>query len=171
MRNATSQEDLVTADEGGEADVIVVGAGPGGSSTAANLARRGLNVVMLEKSHFPREKVCGDGLTPRATRALTRLGVDTSEENGWLHNKGLRIYGGRTEPFELDWPELTDFPPYGLVRPRSDFDDMLAKHAVSFGAQLVEGAHVTDAVLDDRSAPPSWWLPTATAPASRCRWA
>ena len=135
----------------GEADVIVVGAGPGGSSAAANLARRGLSVIMLEKSHFPREKVCGDGLTPRATRALVRLGIDTSREAGWLHNRGLRIYGGRVDPFELDWPDLTDFPPYGLMRPRADFDDMLARHAVSFGAQLVEGANVQDAVLDDRS--------------------
>jgi flavin-dependent dehydrogenase len=44
------------------ADVIVVGAGPGGSSTAAHLASRGLDVVLLDKSAFPREKVCGDGL-------------------------------------------------------------------------------------------------------------
>lgn len=135
----------------GEADVIVVGAGPGGSSTAANLARRGLSVILLEKSHFPREKVCGDGFTPRTTRALVRLGIDTSREAGWLHNKGLRIYGGRVDPFELNWPDLTDFPPYGLMRPRADFDDLLAKHAVSFGAQLIEGVNVSEAVLDDRS--------------------
>lgn len=134
-----------------ESDVIVVGAGPGGSTTAAYLAQHGLNVTLLEKSEFPREKVCGDGLTPRATRALTRLGVDTSVENGWLHNKGLRIYGGRTEAFELDWPELTDFPPYGLVRPRADFDDMLAKHAVAAGATLIENTNVDGAILDDRS--------------------
>ena len=134
-----------------ESDVVVVGAGPGGSSTAAYLARHGLSVTLLEKSHFPREKVCGDGLTPRATRALTRIGIDTSEANGWLHNKGLRVYGGRTEPFELPWPDLTDFPPYGLVRPRADFDDMLAKHAVAAGAELVEGANVDGAILDERS--------------------
>lgn len=134
-----------------ESDVVVVGAGPGGSSTATYLARHGLTVTLLEKSHFPREKVCGDGLTPRATRALTRIGVDTSEANGWLHNHGLRVYGGRVEPFELPWPDLTDFPPYGLVRPRADFDDMLARHAVAAGANLIEGANVNGAVLDDRS--------------------
>ena len=92
-----------------EADVIVVGAGPGGSAAAANLARRGVGVLLLEKSHFPREKVCGDGFTPRTTRALVRLGIDTSEKAGWLHNKGLRVYGGRVEPFQLDWPKLADF--------------------------------------------------------------
>lgn len=150
MSNAKPTSGMA-ATQGGEADVIVVGAGPGGSSAAAHLARRGLNVIMLEKSHFPREKVCGDGLTPRATRALTKLGIDISEEAGWRHNKGLRIYGGRTEPFTLDWPDLTDFPSYGLQRPRKDFDDLLARHAVSCGATMVEGANVRDAVLDDRS--------------------
>ena len=134
-----------------EADVVVVGAGPGGSATAANLARRGLNVLLLEKSHFPREKVCGDGLTPRATRSLVRLGIDTSVAAGWLHNKGLRIYGGRIEPFELDWPALTDYPPYGLVRPRADFDNLLAQHAVGRGAELIQETTVTEAILDDRT--------------------
>ncbi|MHA7861095.1 geranylgeranyl reductase family protein [Tessaracoccus sp. Y36] len=134
-----------------ESDVIVVGAGPGGSATATYLARHGLSVTLLEKSHFPREKVCGDGLTPRATRALTRLGIDTSEEAGWIHNKGLRVHGGHVKPFELLWPELTDFPPYGVQRPRSDFDDLLARHAVAAGAELIEGANVTNAVLDDHT--------------------
>lgn len=134
-----------------EADVIVVGAGPGGSAAAANLARRGVGVLLLEKSHFPREKVCGDGFTPRTTRALVRLGIDTSEKAGWLHNKGLRVYGGRVEPFQLDWPKLADFPSYGLVRKRADFDDLMAKHAVGCGAELVQGANVTEAILDDRT--------------------
>ncbi len=134
-----------------ESDVVVVGAGPAGSATATHLARRGLHVTLLEKSSFPREKVCGDGLTPRATRQLIRLGVDTSEEAGWLHNKGLRIYGGGDQPFELPWPDLADFPPYGLVRPRADFDDLLARHAQAAGVTLYEQANVTEPVLDERT--------------------
>ena len=134
-----------------EADVIVVGAGPAGSATATHLARRGLDVALLEKTTFPREKVCGDGLTPRATRQLIRLGIDTSQEAGWLHNRGLRIYGGGEQPFQLEWPELTDFPPYGLVRPRSDFDDLLARHAVAEGARLYENANVIEPVIDART--------------------
>ena len=130
------------------ADVIVVGAGPGGSTTAAYLARAGLDVLVLEKAHFPREKVCGDGLTPRATRELVKLGIDTSTEAGWLRNKGLRIYGGRVEPFEMPWPELDDFPNYGLVRPRADFDQILAEHARKAGATIVEGVTVTEPILD-----------------------
>ncbi|WP_114559105.1 geranylgeranyl reductase family protein [Desertihabitans aurantiacus] len=134
-----------------DADVVVVGAGPAGSATATHLARRGLEVALLEKTQFPREKVCGDGLTPRATRQLIRLGIDTSTEAGWLHNRGLRIYGGGGQPFHLDWPDLADFPPYGLVRPRSDFDDLLARTAVAAGAKLYEQAFVTEPLLDERT--------------------
>jgi menaquinone-9 beta-reductase len=76
------------------ADVIVVGAGPAGSTTAYHLAQAGLDVLLLEKTSFPREKVCGDGLTPRATKQLVGMGIDVSEEAGWLRNKGLRIIGG-----------------------------------------------------------------------------
>nr|WP_294691439.1 geranylgeranyl reductase family protein [uncultured Friedmanniella sp.] len=134
-----------------EADVIVVGAGPAGSATATHLARRGLDVALLEKTEFPREKVCGDGLTPRATRQLIRLGIDTSEAAGWLHNKGLRIYGGGEHPFQLEWPDLADFPPYGLVRPRADFDSLLVRNAEASGVTLYERANVTEPVLDPRS--------------------
>ncbi len=133
------------------AEVIVVGAGPGGSSAAAYLADRGVDVVLLEKSSFPRDKVCGDGLTPRAVKQLIKLGIDTSPEAGWVRNKGLRIYGGRTEPFELDWPELAEFPPYGLVKARSEFDKLLADRAVSAGARLFENTNVTEPVIDQRS--------------------
>jgi menaquinone-9 beta-reductase len=133
-----------------DADVVVVGAGPAGSATATHLARRGLHVALLEKTTFPREKVCGDGLTPRATRQLIRLGIDTSTKAGWLHNKGLRIYGG-DRPFQLEWPALADFPPYGLVRPRADFDDLLARNAVASGAKLYECANVVAPIVDSRS--------------------
>jgi geranylgeranyl reductase family protein len=133
-----------------DADVIIVGAGPAGSATATHLARHGLRVSLLEKSRFPREKVCGDGLTPRGTRQLIRLGIDTSEAAGWLHNKGLRIYGGE-RPFQLEWPDLADFPSYGLVRPRADFDQLLARHAVAAGATLHELSNVVEPIVDSRT--------------------
>ena len=133
------------------ADVVVVGAGPAGATTACWLADQGLNVALLEKGTFPRDKVCGDGLTPRATKQLLRLGIDVSEEAGWLHNKGLRVHGGRAEPFELPWPTLGEFPSFGLVRKRADFDELLANHAVAKGATLYQQANVTGAVVDERT--------------------
>ncbi|HEY6423706.1 MAG TPA: geranylgeranyl reductase family protein [Pseudonocardiaceae bacterium] len=132
------------------ADVIVVGAGPAGSTAAAYLARAGLDVLLLEKSTFPRDKVCGDGLTPRGVKQLIDLGIDTSAEAGWLHNRGLRVVGGGVT-IELPWPELTSFPPYGAVRPRQDFDEMLVRHAEKSGARLHERNTVTEAITDART--------------------
>jgi menaquinone-9 beta-reductase len=129
------------------ADVIVVGAGPGGSTAAYHLARHGLDVLLLEKTEFPREKVCGDGLTPRAVKQLTSMGIDTSEEAGWKHNEGLRIIGGGHR-LEMKWPDLASFPNYGLTSPRSEFDERLARQAKLAGARLIEGANVTGPVLD-----------------------
>jgi geranylgeranyl reductase family protein len=130
------------------ADVIVVGAGPGGSTTAAYLAAHGLDVLLLEKTAFPREKVCGDGLTPRAVRELITLGIPTPEDEGWIRNRGLRIIGGGMR-LQLDWPSSSTFPPYGLVRTRQDFDDILATHAAKRGARLHQLMNVTAPLLDD----------------------
>jgi menaquinone-9 beta-reductase len=132
------------------ADVIVVGAGPAGSTAAYHLATAGLDVLLLEKSSFPREKVCGDGLTPRAVKALTTMGLPADENDGWLRNKGLRIIGGGGR-IELAWPELSSFPGYGTIRARTDFDQILARHAVKAGARLAENTTVTGATLDERT--------------------
>ncbi|MFI6293746.1 geranylgeranyl reductase family protein [Nonomuraea sp. NPDC050790] len=132
-----------------DADVIVVGAGPAGSATAYYLARSGLDVLLLEKTRFPREKVCGDGLTPRAVKQLQNMGVDI-DGPGWIRNKGLRVVGGGLR-FELDWPQLDSFPDFSLVRTRQDFDQIMAAHAVKAGVRLMEGVNVTGPVLDGRS--------------------
>lgn len=130
-----------------ESDVLVVGAGPAGSTAARYLAERGLDVTVLEKSRFPRDKVCGDGLTPRAVKQLIRLGIDINAP-GWVRNYGLRVHGGRVEPFVLPWPDLAEFPNFGLTRARSEFDDLLAKHAVAGGARVIEGTNVTEPIVD-----------------------
>jgi geranylgeranyl reductase family protein len=137
----------VTTHRDDDADVIVVGAGPSGSTAAYYLAQAGLNVLLIEKSRFPRDKVCGDGLTPRAVKPLLAMGVDVSEEAGWLRNKGLRVIGGGVR-LELDWPELSSWPGYGLVRTRASLDEQLARRAQAAGAKLLEGTTVTGPVLD-----------------------
>jgi geranylgeranyl reductase family protein len=132
------------------ADVIVVGAGPGGSAAAYHLAKAGLDVLLLEKTSFPREKVCGDGLTPRAVKALTAMGIPVEPGDGWLINKGLRIIGGGGR-IELAWPDLSSFPGYGTVRTRTDFDQLLARHAQKAGVRLLENIAVTGLTIDERT--------------------
>jgi geranylgeranyl reductase family protein len=133
-----------------EADVIVVGAGPAGSTTAFYLAQSGLDVLLLEKSRFPREKVCGDGLTPRAVKSLVGMGISVTEQDGWVRNKGLRVIGAGKR-LELPWPELSSYPGYGLVRTRHDLDEELARRAEQAGARLHEGITVTGPVTDERT--------------------
>ena len=132
------------------ADVIIVGAGPAGSTTAFYLAQAGLDVLVLEKSRFPREKVCGDGLTPRAVKALVGMGISVGEQDGWVRNKGLRVIGAGKR-MELAWPELASYPGFGLVRGRTDLDQTLARRAEKAGARLHEGVTVTGPVLDERT--------------------
>ncbi|MCE3552466.1 geranylgeranyl reductase family protein [Pseudonocardia sp. RS11V-5] len=133
-----------------DADVLVVGAGPAGSTTAAHLARAGLDVLVLEKATFPRPKVCGDGFTPRGMKQIIDLGIDCSEGNGWLHNRGLRVVAGGVS-LDLSWPTLANFPDFGAVRPRQDFDELLVRHAEKQGARLREATTVTAAITDERT--------------------
>ena len=132
-----------------QADVIVVGAGPAGSSTAYHLAEAGLDVLVLERAAFPRDKICGDGLTPRAVRQLVAMGLDL-DAPGWQRNLGLRIVGAGHR-LELPWPDLAAFPPYGMVRTRLDLDEILARHAEKAGARLMERTAVTAPVVDERT--------------------
>jgi geranylgeranyl reductase family protein len=78
------------------------------------------------------------------------MGVPTREQDGWIKNHGLRIIGGDMR-LQLPWPDLASFPDHGLVRPRLDFDSVLARHAVKNGARLIERTAVTGPVVEERS--------------------
>ncbi len=135
------------------ADVVVVGAGPGGAAAAAHLAARGRDVIVLEKDTFPRDKVCGDGLTPRVIRELLDLGLEDEAHGrapGFKRNKGLRINGGHTT-MELPWPELEDWPNWGGCSTRMVFDETIARTAVRRGATLAQGHAVTRPLWRDQA--------------------
>ena len=137
----------IPADATIDVDALVVGAGPGGSTAAYHLARHGLDVLMVDKAAFPREKVCGDGLTPRAVVSLRRLGIDVDDPRFERH-EGLRIYSRRVK-IELPWPDLEDFPPFGLLMTRSEFDEILARNAEKAGARLMERTEALEPIADD----------------------
>ncbi|MDO5752951.1 geranylgeranyl reductase family protein [Arthrobacter sp.] len=128
--------------------VLIVGAGPAGSTAAYHLATAGIDVTVLEKTRFPREKVCGDGLTPRAVREMQLMGLPHDPTEGWRRNKGLRLIAGGRQ-IEVPWPELSNFPDYGLIRTRLGFDEALAAHARAAGAVILEGHSVSTALTDD----------------------
>jgi menaquinone-9 beta-reductase len=127
-------------------DVLVVGAGPSGAAAAYWLADRGHRVLVVEKKRFPREKTCGDGLTPRAVRQLEDMGL--GEPLGdYLRYDGLRsIAHGVT--LELAWPDHPEFPPYGYVIRRRDLDEMVAGGAVKAGATLWPASEATEPVVE-----------------------
>lgn len=132
-----------------ECDTIVVGAGPGGSAAAYFLARAGLNVILLEKKKLPRDKVCGDGLTPRSVRILQEMGVDV-DADGYQHIRGLRVIGADRR-MELDWPDLSNFPSFGLVRPRKSLDMDITERAMAAGVKVWDGTEAAEPLFDDEA--------------------
>lgn len=117
-----------------EYDAIVVGAGPAGASAAYFLAHAGARVCVVERKAFPRAKVCGDGLTPRAVKILEEIGM-LSELRTYHRVKGLRIVGAGRR-LDLDFPPVSGFRSFGLVRPRKDLDAEIAGRAGAAGAEF-----------------------------------
>ncbi|MCZ7527628.1 MAG: geranylgeranyl reductase family protein [Acidimicrobiia bacterium] len=129
--HATTDE-AVTSRPDDRWDVLVVGAGPAGAGAAYWLAERGRSVLLVERKRFPRDKTCGDGLTPRAVRQLHDMGL-ADRLSGHLRFEGLRSMAhGIT--LELPWPDHPDLPPYGYVVRRRDLDEMVVEQAVKAGA-------------------------------------
>jgi len=127
-------------------DVLVVGGGPSGAACAYWLAEAGHDVLVVEKKRYPRDKTCGDGLTPRSVRQLEDMGLGP-ELAGHHRFDGLRsIAFGRT--LELRWPEHPDFPSYGYVVTRKDLDHLVIERAVKAGATLWQATEAVEPVMD-----------------------
>jgi geranylgeranyl reductase family protein len=127
-------------------DIAVIGGGPAGAATAIRAARAGARVVVFEKGRHGRDKVCGDGLTPRAIGALDDLKIDLGDAH---LIRGLRMIAGRTSR-DLDWPSTDRFPDHGAVWPRRRLDAALIDAAAEAGAEIVYEAEATPILEGDR---------------------
>ena len=128
-------------------DVLVVGGGPSGAACAYWLASAGHDVVMVERKRYPREKTCGDGLTPRSVKQLEDMGLGDELAGAGHRYTGLRSHGfGRT--LELTWPAHPTLPGYGYVITRKDLDALVAERAAKAGATVWEGAEATEPIVE-----------------------
>jgi geranylgeranyl reductase family protein len=123
-------------------EVVVVGAGPSGAAWAA---RSGREVLVVDAARFPRDKACGDGLTPRAVAEMARLGL-----GDWLDGR-IRHHGLKMAGFGADvavrWPGRA-FPPYSSAVPRTELDDRIRSAAADAGAGMLLGHKAVDAERD-----------------------
>lgn len=124
--------------------VAIVGAGPSGASAAYWLAIRNIPTVVLEKKHFPREKACGDGLTPRSVVQLESMGLGEFLKGKHMYY-GLRAlaYG---KALEIPWPKSPEYPDHGYVVTRYELDQAIAENACSVGARVLQGYEVVEAI-------------------------
>lgn len=125
-------------------DVLVVGGGPTGAAAGAHAAAAGLTTLVADSRTFPRDKTCGDGLTPRAMAEIDRLGL-TEKVTSSTVNRGLKLHGfggSVTAP----WPESREFPSIGTAVPRTSFDSLVLNHAARSGAIVADGYEVVEVV-------------------------
>jgi menaquinone-9 beta-reductase len=129
-------------------DVLVIGGGPAGAAAGFWLAKAGHDVCVLERKAFPRDKTCGDGLTPRAVHQLRDMGLEPAIAAHHHRHDGLRaVAHGIT--LELKWPEHPVFPNYGYVVRRRDLDQMVADHAAGAGATVHQATEAVRPLLRD----------------------
>jgi geranylgeranyl reductase family protein len=127
------------------ADVVVVGAGPSGSAAAAWAARAGRDVLVVDACQFPRDKACGDGLTPRAVLELQRLGLGDWLA-GRIRHDGLKLDGFGSS-VEVRWPGPS-FPDGSSAVPRTELDDRVRQVAEESGASMLLGHKAIDVTRD-----------------------
>jgi geranylgeranyl reductase family protein len=129
-------------------DVLVIGGGPAGAAAGFWLAKAGRDVCVVERKEFPRDKTCGDGLTPRAVHQLRDMGLEPAIAAHHHRHGGLRaVAHGIT--LELAWPEHPVFPDYGYVVRRRDLDALVAGHAEGAGATVRSSTEALRPILRD----------------------
>lgn len=126
-------------------DVVVAGGGPAGSAAAWQAVQTGARVVLLDKAEFPRDKPCGDGLTPRAVSFMQKMGLADEVDKFHRLNRAT-IFSPRE--WELSFPRRPGMPDHGHGVSRRELDTLLLKHAESAGAEVRQSAEVVGAVLD-----------------------
>jgi geranylgeranyl reductase family protein len=129
-------------------DVAVIGAGPGGSAAAHYLAEQGKDVLLLDKADFPRDKTCGDGLTPRALHILADMDILPEAEQVGFRVNGISVYARHGATLQADIPQHPDFPNYLLVVPRLKLDDLIRRRAVASGANFESPVRATTVTPD-----------------------
>jgi geranylgeranyl reductase family protein len=117
-------------------DVLVVGAGPAGSAAAYRLAREGAAVALMDRVRFPRDKACGDLLSPRTVQALKELGISVE---GSVQVGDLQLLTGAGRSLDLPWPRGASYPDRGEAIPRLELDEQLRMAALDAGAEFVTG--------------------------------
>ena len=135
-------------------DVIVIGGGPAGAVMAWSLARRGIRVAVVERSHFPREKVCGDFVEPGGLRILAHMGcLDRVERNAPLPITHARIFVQGEAAYRGVIPYYNSdhgLPPHGYIVPRSELDTVLLERAQTVGARIYAGCSASAVERDGR---------------------
>jgi geranylgeranyl reductase family protein len=129
-----------------DTDVLVIGGGPAGAAMGYWTAELGHSVTIVERKHFPREKTCGDGLTPRAVKQLGDMGL--GEPLKQFHRyEGLRATAHGKE-LELQWPTHPLYPRHGYVVRRRELDAMVALNAEKSGATLLQGHEALEPLME-----------------------
>lgn len=130
-----------------ETEVLIVGGGPAGAAAGYWLAKHGHRSIIVERKHFPREKTCGDGLTPRAVKQINDMGL--GDQLGQFHRfDGLRATAHGKE-LELHWPSHPVFPQHGYVVRRRELDAMVALNAQRAGATLLQGHEALNPIFEN----------------------
>jgi geranylgeranyl reductase family protein len=117
-------------------DVIVVGAGPAGSTAAAFLAKAGVKTLLLDRASFPRPKTCGDAIPIAAYEIFDEMGIQTIYEANYYRIKRV-IHRNMAETESIFELTNSDFShSEAFVAPRYDFDHLLFQHAIACGAEF-----------------------------------